>query len=65
MPKRLRPQSNPRPAGAIPDGAALQPALIAIGQSLRQLARKFELERLWIFLLLWRLKPHQQPPCTV
>ena len=54
MHKRLRPQS-------VPSGFS------RFGRPLRQpsrVPRRMDLERIWLFLLLWRLKPHQQqPPC--
>ena len=66
MTKCLCPQSVPRPheERASGDRAAERSSAVAL-KTLRALARQLDLERLWIFLLLWRLKPHQQPPCRV
>ena len=51
MHKRLRPRSVP-------------PFSSKLSGRPQQRARKFLLERIWLFLLLWRLIPHQQPPCA-
>lgn len=51
MHKRLRPQSVPSRSSRS-------------FRTFKFAPRQFELERIWHYLLLWRLKPHQQPPCT-
>ncbi len=68
MLKRLRPQSVPPSCESITgsrSSADVFERAVMAAQSAVRAVKDFELERQWIFLLLWRLKPHQQPPSRV